>query len=249
MKIKSNYLLVLDKERKEKIKNGLYEYTLINMSYNTNRMEGSTLSLSDTKDLFERNTLYTGGHNVDDIIEGKNHFDLFNFMLDTIKEPLTERLIREYHQLLKRNTLDVANYGVEKYKGIPNIVGDQPTAEPHEVEDLMYRLVNEHPINDLMDILSFHHQFELIHPFQDGNGRVGRIIMFRQCLERDVTPFIIPSDKREEYINGLKLFNEDPIVLKNEIENFQENYKKIAKPFLKVNSRNRRNENESELID
>lgn len=246
MKIKNNYLLVLEKERKEKVKNGLYEYTLINISYNTNRMEGSTLTLSDTKDLYERNTLYTGGHKVDDIIEGKNHFDLFNFMLDTIEEPLTERLIREYHQLLKRNTSDEANYGIGKYKEIPNIAGNQPTAEPHEVEDLMYHLVNEHPINDLMDILSFHHQFQLIHPFQDGNGRVGRIIMFRQCLEHNVTPFIIPADKREEYINGLKLFNEDPTVLESEIKRFQESYKKLATPFLKIYARNRRKENELE---
>ena len=246
IKIKSNYLVVLEKERKENIKNGLYEYTLINMSYNTNRMEGSTLSLSDTKDLFERNILYTGGHNVDDIIEGKNHFSLFDFMLDTIEEPLTERLIREYHQLLKMNTSDEANYGIGKYKRIPNIAGEQPTAEPHEVEDLMYHLVNQYPVNDLMDILSFHLQFELIHPFQDGNGRVGRIIMFRQCLVHNLTPFIIPSDKREEYINGLKFFDENPTVLKNEIINFQESYKQIATPFLKVYSKHKKNENELE---
>lgn len=236
MTIKSNFLIVLEKERKDKIKNGLYEYTLINMSYNTNRMEGSTLSLSDTKSLFERNTLFTGGHNVDDILEGKNHFDLFNFMLDTIKVPLTERLIQEYHHLLKKNTSDEANYSVGKYKGIPNISGDQPTAEPHEVEGLMYRLVNNHPINNLMDILAFHHQFELIHPFQDGNGRVGRMIMFRQCLEHNFTPFIIPSDQRDEYIDGLKAFNKDPTILENEIKKFQESYQQIARPFLKIYS-------------
>ncbi|GEN30181.1 Fic family protein [Cerasibacillus quisquiliarum] len=233
MKLNSNYLFVLEKERKENIKNGLYEYTVINMSYNTNRMEGSTLSLSDTKDLFEKNTIFSGGHNVDDIIEGKNHFRLFDFMLDTIKEPLTERLIKEYHQILKRNTSDEVRYGSGRYKGIPNIAGDQPTVEPHEVEGLMRDLVENHSINNLMDILSFHHQFELIHPFQDGNGRVGRMIMFRQCLEYGITPFIIPSDRREEYINGLKLFKEEPNVLENEIKKFQESYKQIAKPFLR----------------
>lgn len=246
MKMKSKFLSILAWEKREKVKNGLYEYTIINMSYNTNRMEGSTLSLTDTKDLFEKNTLYTSGHHVDDIIEGKNHFKLFDFMLDTIKEPLTERLIKEYHQLLKKNTSDEANYGAGKYKGIPNIVGDQATAEPHEVEDLMNRLVNENTIKSLMDILSFHHQFELIHPFQDGNGRVGRIIMFRQCLEYNLTPFIIPSEKREEYINGLKLFNNNPVILKNVIEKFQEHYKRMAKPFMKVYFKDNGIEDESE---
>lgn len=97
----------------------------------------------------------------------------------------------------------------------------------------MNQLINDCSIDNLMDVLAFHHQFELIHPFQDGNGRVGRIIMFRQCLEHNLTPFIIPSDKRDEYIDGLKSFSENPDALKNEIESYQDNYQKIANPFLK----------------
>lgn len=230
----SDYLFVLSQERKENIKNGLYEYTIIHMSYNTNRMEGSTLTLSDTQALYEHNSVLTGGHQMDDIMEGKNHFALFNFMLDTIEESLSERLIKEFHQLLKKGTTDEDNYGIGMYKTMPNIAGDQATAEPHEVQERMKKIIEEKTIGNLKDILSFHHQFELIHPFQDGNGRVGRMIMFRQCLVHNFTPFIIPSDKREEYINGLKTFPEQADVLENDITLYQEHYYNLAKPFLKL---------------
>lgn len=230
--MKSNFLSVLLHERENNIKNGLYEYTIINMSFNTNRMEGSTLTLSDTQALYEYDTVLTGGHKMDDLLEGKNHFALFDFMLDSIDEPLTGRLIKEYHQLLKKGTSDDLNYGVGTYKTIPNIVGDQPTAQPYEVKGLMRKLIEEHSIVDVNDILKFHHQFELIHPFQDGNGRIGRMIMFRQCLTNNLTPFIIPSEKGEVYIKGLEVFLEQPTVLEDEIKVFQRKYEKLAEPFI-----------------
>lgn len=206
------------------------------MAYDTGRIEGSTLTLSDTQALYERNVVLTGGHNIDDIVESKNHFELVDFMLDTINEPFTERLIKEYHQVLKKGTTDDKRYGVGKYKSIPNIVGQQKAAQPYEVTGFMETLLegsNQFSSMDLDDILAFHHQFELIHPFQDGNGRVGRIIMLCQSLFHNVTPFIISSDRRKEYIAGLKNYNDNPSLLREEAKLQQETFKEVADPLLK----------------
>lgn len=235
-KMKVTYLSIINQERKKRLKNGLYDYVTITMSYNTNKIEGSTLTLSDTQSLYEKNVILTGGHKVDDIIESKNHFALVDFMLETIDEPLTERLIKEYHQLLKKGTSDVEMYGIGRYKIFPNIVGDQKVAEPHEVPEKMEKLIANYNLLqtiDLKDILTFHHQFECIHPFQDGNGRVGRIIMLRECLKNDVTPFIISSERREEYIQGLKMFEKDPSLLIKEAMLQQEVFQEMAEPFIK----------------
>lgn len=234
--MKLTYLWILNHERKTQFKNGLYDYLTVTMAYNTNKIEGSTLTLSDTQSLYERNVVPTGGHKVDDIIEGKNHFKLVDFMLDTIEEPLTERLIKEFHQLLKKGTSDVEKYGIGQYKVFPNIVGDTPVAEPHEVPEKMEQLLLSHQsITDvtLEDILTFHHRFESIHPFQDGNGRVGRVLMLRECLLHDITPFIISSERREEYIQGLKKFEQDPSLLQFEANLQQEVFQKMASPFMK----------------
>lgn len=217
---------MINQERKSHFKNGLYDYVTVTMSYNTNKIEGSTLTLSDTQSLYERNVVPTGGHKIDDIIESKNHFELVNFMLETIDESLTERLVKEFHQLLKKGTSDAER----------NIAGDQKVAEPHEVPEKMERLVEDYrslQTVDLEDILTFHHQFELIHPFQDGNGRVGRIIMLRECLRNDVIPFIISSERCEEYIDGLKMFGTDKSFLVKEANLQQEVFKNIAEPFIK----------------
>lgn len=231
----TTYLSIIQHERKNNIKNGLYDYVTVTMAYDTGRIEGSTLTLSDTQALYERNVVLTGGHNIDDIVESRNHFELVDFMLDTINESFTERLIKEYHQVLKKGTTDDKRYGVGKYKSIPNIVGQQKVAQPYEVPKFMERLVEDHnkfSSMDLDDILSFHHQFELIHPFQDGNGRVGRIIMLRQSLLHNVTPFIISSDRREEYIVGLKRYNDNPLLLRKEANLQQEIFKEVAAPLL-----------------
>lgn len=234
--MKVTYLSVIEQERKNQVKNGLYDYVMVTMTYNTSSIEGSTLTLSDTQSLYEHDIVLTGGHKVDDIIESKNHFALFDFMLDTVNEPFTDRLIKEFHQLLKKGTSDEKRYGVGRYKGNPNIVGGQKVAEPHEVPELMERLLEKYNRQgniELGDILTFHHQFELIHPFQDGNGRVGRMIMFRECLKHGVTPFIISSDRREEYINGLKHYNQNPLLLRNEVNMQQQVFKNVTEPFIK----------------
>lgn len=234
--MKVTYLSILQQERKNHFRNGLYDYVTVMMSYNTNKIEGSTLTLSDTQSLYERNVIPTGGHKLDDIIESKNHFRLIDFMLETIDEPLTERLIKEYHQMLKKGTSDEERYGIGTYKKIPNMVGTQKVAQPYEVPKMMKELLEKYTTLSnvkLEDILAFHYEFELIHPFQDGNGRVGRIIMFRECLKNNVTPFIISSERREEYINGLKMFKENPAFLIEEAVMQQKTFKDISEPFIK----------------
>jgi Fic family protein len=233
--VKPTYVSVFKKERKNHMKNGLYDYFAVNMTYHTGKIEGSTLTLSDTQALFERNVVPTGGHRVDDIIESRNHFELIDFMLETIDEPLNERLIKEFHQLLKKGTTDEKYYGVGDYKKIPNIAGTQKVAQPHEVHALMTNLLKEYTEKEgihLKDIITFHHAFELIHPFQDGNGRVGRMMMMRECLRHPITPFIISSERREEYIHGLKMYGSDPAILMKEATMQQQVFQEIAEPFL-----------------
>lgn len=231
----STYISILKEEKNTNRKNGLYDYITVTLAYNTNKIEGSTLTLSDIQSLYERDVVVTGGHRMDDLIESKNHFELFDFMLNTIDEPFTERLIKEFHQILKKGTSDEKWYGVGQYKKIPNIIGEQAVAQSHEVPKLMKQLLDDYNcLTDikLIDILSFHHKFELIHPFQDGNGRLGRIIMFRQCLTHDITPFIVSSDRRELYIEGLKKYENNPNFLMQEASMQQEKFKEISKPFV-----------------
>lgn len=233
---KNLYLSIFEKEKSTRFKNGLYDYVAVMLAYNTNKIEGSTLTLSDTQSLYTHDFVNTGGHKMDDLIESRNHFELFDFMLNTMNEPFTERLIKEYHQLLKKGTSDERWYGVGKYKKVPNVVGDLEVAQPHEVPQLMESLIDQ--FNDkqevtLIDVLEFHHAFESIHPFQDGNGRVGRLIMFRQCLTHHITPFIVSAERREQYIKGLKEFKNDPTILENEAVQGQKAFAKIAEPFVK----------------
>lgn len=234
--VKNMYLKILFDERRKSIKNGLYDYLNVNMSYNTNRIEGSTLSLPDTEMLYAHNYVATGGHSMDDLIESKNHFELFDFMLDTINEPLSERLIKEYHQLLKKGTSDDKWYGAGTYKKVPNMIGGVKVAQPYQVKDMMFKLVNEFnekEVVSLKDVVDFHYKFERIHPFQDGNGRVGRMIMLKQSLLNDITPFVVMSDRRDEYIEGLRMYEDNPKILIKEIEMQQKKFKEVATPFVK----------------
>jgi len=235
-RLKRIYLNILAYEKEHKAKNGLYDYLMVNLAYNTNRIEGSTLTLSDIESLYAHDHVPTGGHKMDDLIESRNHFELFDFMLETIEEPFNARLIKEYHQLLKKGTTDDQWYGVGQYKSIPNTIGEKQVAQPHEVNELMQKLINDFNKNlaiTLSDILTFHYQFEMIHPFQqDGNGRIGRIIMLRQALFNDITPFMIDARRRDEYIEGLDQFEHSPQLLLNEATMQQEKFKKIAKPFV-----------------
>ena len=211
---------VLDKlleERKFGLKGGLLHKTQVNLCYNSNRMEGSKLTEEQTRYIFETKTVgfNADGLPVDDIIETTNHFRCFDYLLDTIDKNLDTTIMHEFHRLLKSNTSDAFKeyFNVGDWKKLPNEVGDMTTTKPENVESEMVRLLDSyHDKNPVTfeDIIAFHHQFESIHPYQDGNGRVGRLIMFRECLKHNIVPFIITDEMKLFYYRGLKEFENEP---------------------------------------
>uniref|UniRef100_UPI00404A0F57 Fic family protein n=1 Tax=Flavobacterium sp. TaxID=239 RepID=UPI00404A0F57 len=199
-------------EKSSHLKGGIYHKTQISLAYNTNRIEGSKLSEEQTKYIYETNTLFTENGentvNIDDIIETINHFHCFDYMLKIAVEPLSEVHIKEFHRVLKFNTSDSRKewFHVGAYKSRPNEVGGVETTKPSEVEKHMKQLLedyNEKNNIEIFDIIDFHYKFEKIHPFQDGNGRVGRLIMFKECLKHQVVPFIIEDKFKFFYYRGL----------------------------------------------
>ncbi|MCL2832677.1 MAG: Fic family protein [Treponema sp.] len=211
---KFNLLERLLEEKNMRLKGGLYHLTQIKFSYNSNHIEGSKLSEEQTRYIYETNTINidTGKTaNVDDIIETVNHFACFDFLLDIAKRPLSHEIIKEFHRILKTNTSDSRRewFKVGDYKTMPNVVADTETTPPGKVYsemsvllDLYNRLENI----DIKEIIKFHYNFEKIHPFQDGNGRVGRLVMFKECLKYGIMPFIIEDEYKFFYYRGLKEF-------------------------------------------
>lgn len=189
--MKQRLLVRLLEEKEMKLKGGLYHQTQIKLAYNSNRIEGSRLSEDQTRYIYETNTVnmeQDEAANVDDIIETVNHFSCFDYMLVHADEELTEEMIKEFHRLLKRNTSDERKewFRVGDYKTKPNVVGDMKTTAPTKVISEIQKLLTDYhqKIDITIDnIVDFHYRFESIHPFQDGNGRVGRIIMFKECLK------------------------------------------------------------------
>lgn len=181
------------------------------MTYNSNHMEGSCLTRDQTRYIFETNTVGVEKEvlNVDDVIETANHFRCIDMIIDHAQAPLTERFIKELHRTLKNGTSDsrMEWFNGGDYKKVPNEVGGMDTALPEEVAERMKELLSEYngkKMKSLEDILDFHVRFERIHPFQDGNGRVGRLIMFKECLKYNIVPFIIEEDLKLYYYRGLK---------------------------------------------
>lgn len=204
-------LYILKDEKKNKYSGGIYHKTQIELTYNSNHIEGNRLTREQTRYIFETNTIGLENEvlNVDDIIETTNHFRCIDMIIDHANATLTEKLIKELHLTLKNGTSDSRKewFAVGAYKKLPNEVGGVETALPEEVADKMKHLLTEYNAkNDktFEDILEFHVQFERIHPFQDGNGRVGRLIMFKECLKYHIVPFIIEDDLKMFYYRGLK---------------------------------------------
>lgn len=202
---------ILKDEKKNKYSGGIYHKTQIELTYNSNHIEGSRLTREQTRYIFETNTIGLENEvlNVDDIIETTNHFRCIDMIIDHANATLTEKLIKELHLILKNGTSDSRKewFAVGAYKKLPNEVGGMETSLPEEVVDKMKHLLTEYNAkNDktFEDILEFHVQFERIHPFQDGNGRVGRLIMFKECLKYHIVPFIIEDDLKMFYYRGLK---------------------------------------------
>ena len=190
-------------QKLSKIKNSVYDDIKIEYLYHSNKLEGSTFNIHQLNVLLEENMI-VGEHSVDDVQETINSLELFDFVVETLNEKLTDRLLREYHSILKKNTSD-ANYGfVGIYKKIPNKLRnvDIKLAEPYEVEGLIKNLLDR-KIENINDIADFHQEFEHIHPFQDGNGRIGRFIILRQCLENNVDLIAIDDEYNKQYREAL----------------------------------------------
>lgn len=208
-----NAILHALREQKEmNLPGGLYHKTQIVLAYNTNRIEGSQLTEEQTRSIFETHMVFADWEKpirTDDIIETQNHFHLFDYMLDHADERLSADMIKKFHDLLKRGTSDVQKswFRVGAYKSLPNEVGGQDTAAPDQVAEFMQQLLSSYAEKtnvSMADMIDFHAKFEKIHPFQDGNGRVGRIIMFKECLKNNITPFIIDAKDQSYYYRGLR---------------------------------------------
>ena len=203
----------LIEQRKIRLSGSLYHETQIDFAYNSNYMEGSTITSDETASIYDTGTILTNSDKVivlKDATETKNHFTLFNYMLDTLDENLSEEMIKKFHFILKDGTLTEEEkkwFNVGEYKNKKNFVGTITTSLPKDVSKDMKELLKwyEHiKEKKIEDIIEFHVRFERIHPFQDGNGRVGRMIMFRECLINDIIPFYIEDRNKEFYIRGLK---------------------------------------------
>lgn len=220
----------LKEQREAKVSGQLYELTQIELAYNSNKIEGSTLTLMQAQILYTENKV-TGDTDLNDIIEMKNHFEMFDCMLDTAKEPLSHELIKKYHRILKTGTdqAKLAWFAVGDYKKHENIIGVQTiTTPPEGVHDAMDALIRSYNASEksFADIVDFHARFEKIHPFQDGNGRVGRMILFKECLANDITPAVVLDRQKVSYVNGLNDYYEHPSKLMRTMEKFQRNYQK-----------------------
>ena len=205
---------ILQEEKKRKYSGGIYHKTQIELTYNSNHMEGSRLTHDQTRYIFETNTIGIENEiiNVDDVIETANHFRCIDIIIDQAKAPLSEKLIKQLHLTLKNGTSDSRKewFSVGDYKKLPNEVGGIETTAPEEVPVKIRKLLAEYNSKrnkTIDDIINFHVNFERIHPFQDGNGRVGRLIMFKECLKYNIVPFIIEDNLKLYYYRGLKEWN------------------------------------------
>ncbi|MEG9429949.1 MAG: Fic family protein [Christensenellaceae bacterium] len=229
-------LQVLREEKEAKISGGLYHETQVRLTYNSNRIEGSKLSEDQTRFIFETNTIGAeDGVPVDDIIETANHFRAIDFVIDCAEEPLTEDIIKTLHKILKTGTKDayLPWFNVGDYKQKANIVGGKETTPPSKVATAIKSLLNEYEKKQVAinDIIEFHYNFEKIHPFQDGNGRVGRLICFKECLRFNIVPFIIEDIKKFFYYRGLKDWDKEKGFLIDTCLDGQDTYKKLLDYF------------------
>ena len=238
---KINVLEVLREQKEMKLKGNLYHNTQIIFAYNTNHIEGSKLTEDQTRYIYETNTLLTEKEsitNLDDIIETANHFKLVDYMLDVAYEELTEEMIKGFHKMLKEGTSDSRKdwFNIGDYKKLANEAGNMKTTLPKNVQKEMVKIMqwyNSLGKITIEGIIEFHYRFECIHPFQDGNGRVGRIIMFKECLKNNIIPFIILDKDKLFYYRGLKKYKTEKGYLMDTCLNAQDQYIRLIEYFLK----------------
>lgn len=233
----------LIKQKESKFKRNIYHFSQVNFSYNSNKIEGSRLTREQTEAIFETSSFISKNDDLiklDDLIESKNHFKLFDYMLDYVDEPLSKEMIIEMNKILKRGTSDEDNprYNVGGFKVVPNTIGvvnmietSSPETTEQDIDSLLddYSKLTQVTLEDIID---FHVKFERIHPFGDGNGRVGRIIMFKECLKNNIMPFIILDQDKPYYIRGLKEYNRDKKYLIDTILHSEDIYENICEQLL-----------------
>ena len=231
-------LSVLREQKRLRLTGSIYHRTQIDLTYNSNHMEGSRLTHDQTRYIFETNTIGITAEsvNVDDVIETSNHFRCIDLIIDRAEENLTEAFIKELHQVLKNGTSDSRRdwFAVGEYKRLPNEVGGSETTPPEEVHremQALLKLYNAKSDKTFEDILDLHHRFECIHPFQDGNGRVGRLLMFKECLANGHVPFIITDDLKMFYYRGLQHWPHIKGYLMDTCLTAQDHYKELLNYF------------------
>lgn len=236
----------LIEQKKMNLSGSLYHKTQLDFAYNTNHIEGSTITPDETASIYDTGTILTSSDKVivlKDATETKNHFTLFKYMLDTIDEKISEEIIKKFHFILKDGTLTDSEkewFNVGEYKKRKNFVGNIVTSLPNDVERDMKDLLEWYDkisSKTIEDIVEFHVRFEKIHPFQDGNGRIGRMIIFRECLYNNIMPFFIEDRNKDFYIRGIKEYqiNNEKGYLINTCLNSQDNYEKMVNYFLEEN--------------
>ena len=242
----------LIKQKNSKFKGNVYHYSQVNFAYNSNRIEGSRLTSDQTEAIFDTSSFISKADELiklDDVIESKNHFKLFDYMLDNIDQILTKEMIIEMNKILKKNTSDEDDprYNVGGFKIVPNMIGvinTVDTTKPEKVEeelDKLLDLYNSRNTITLEDIIDFHFKFERIHPFGDGNGRVGRLILFKECLKYNIVPFIIDDQLKMFYYRGLKEWNYERGYLMDTCLSAQEKYKAYLDYFRIAYENNKSN--------
>ena len=236
---KDSILFKLREEMEMKLKGGLYHQTQIRLAYNSNHMEGNRLTEDQTRSIYETKTIgiTEGSEKIDDILETVNHFRCFDYIISIADKDLSEDIIKHIHLLLKNGTSDSQKewFAVGDYKKRPNVIGDMiETTHPSKVATETKKLLQAYRENSNItfeDIIDFHYKFEKIHPFQDGNGRVGRLIMFKECLKYDIPPFIIEDKSQNYYKRGLKEYTVEKGYLIETCRAAQDLYKELLKYF------------------
>ena len=232
--VSANFILQILRDEKEMgISGSLYHETQVRMTYNSNHIEGSKLSEDQTRLIFETNTIDTGaGILVDDVLETVHHFRAIDYVIDVAEETLSEEIIKNLHYILKHDTKDsrLSWFAVGDYKKRANVVGGRETSKPSEVHNHIKKLLDDYNSKEKIsfkDIVAFHAEFESIHPFQDGNGRVGRLIAFKECLHHNIIPFFIEDTKKNFYYRGLSEWKNEKGYLIDTCLDGQDTYKRL----------------------
>lgn len=237
-KSEKTLLSILQREKDSKLSGGIYHRLQIDMTYNSNHMEGSMLTYEQTQYIFETHTIgiTETAVNVDDIIETTNHFRCIDMVIDNANNKLSESFIKKLHETLKNGTSDSRKdwLAIGEYKKLPNEVGERKTAQPEQVSGKMKQLLKQYNSTakkTLEEIISFHADFETIHSFQDGNGRIGRLIILKECLKNNIVPFIISDDLKMFYYRGLHEWNKEKGYLLDTCLTAQDGFKKLLDYF------------------